>query len=121
MAEQRFASKTFALFGGLLIWGAHFMIVYSANALACTRGLAGVTILGAGLVPLFVLAATAAALGAAGYLLVTTLSWRGALRGERSQNGSAAFLRIATLTITLLSAIAIAWTALPAAIVQPCA
>ena len=58
MAEQRFTSKTFLLFSGLLIWAAHFMFVYSANAVACERGLQDVRVLGIGLIPLTVMVAT---------------------------------------------------------------
>lgn len=121
MAEQRLTAKTLYLFGGLLIWAAHFMFVYSANAIACSRGLEDIAILGAGLIPLTVALATIVALLAAGYVLVSTLAWQGPLRGEPHDDPSTAFLRQVTIVLTLLSIIAIVLSALPSFIVQPCA
>lgn len=120
MAEQRLTSKTFFLFGGLLIWATHFMLVYSANAVACARGLAGVTVLNAGLIPFTVTIATLLALLATGLLLYAALSWGGPLRGEAHDDPGSAFLRQVTVALTLLSMIAIVLSALPSLIVPPC-
>lgn len=120
MAERRFGSKMLLPFGGLLVWAAHFMFVYSANALACARGFADVMILRTGIVPLTVAAATLAALVGSGYLLTLALSWGGPLRGEDENDASAAFLRQVTVALTLLSIIAILFSALPSLIVPPC-
>lgn len=121
MAERRFTSKTLFLFAGLLIWAAHFMFVYSVNAVACARGLEDITILDAALVPLTVALATLAALGAAGYVLVAALAWKGPLAGEPHDDAASAFLRQVTIALTLLSIIAIVLSALPSFIVRPCA
>ena len=120
MAEQRFISKTFFLFGGLLIWATHFMFVYSATAVACARGLADITVLGVGLIPLTVILATVLALLATGWLLYAALTWGGPLRGEPRDPGNV-FVRQITLALTLLSMIAIVLSALPSLIVPPCA
>ncbi len=121
MADQRLGSKTFLLFGGLLIFAAHFMFVYSANAVACARGLEDVRILGAGLIPFTVMLATLLALAAAGYVLALAMGWRGPLRGEPHNDPTSAFLRQITIALTLLSMVAIIWIALPLFIVTPCA
>lgn len=121
MAERRFTAKTFFLFGGLLIWAAHFMFVYSANAVACARGLEDVTVMGAGLIPFTVAIATLAALLAAGNVLATALAWRGPLASEPHDDPATAFLRQVTVVLALLSMIAIVLSALPSLIVQPCA
>lgn len=121
MAEQRFTAKTLYLFGGLLIWAAHFMFVYSANAIACERGLEDVTIVGAGLIPLTIAIATVAALAAAGYVAAAAMSWRGPFTNEPHGDPTTSFLRQVTIVLTLLSMIAIVLSALPSFVVQPCA
>lgn len=120
MSERRFWSKAFLMFGGLLIWAAHFMFVYSANAVACARGFTHITVLGVGLVPFTLILATLLALLATGYLLYTALSWSGPLRGEANDDPASAFLRQITIVLTLIAMIAIVWNALPASIVTPC-
>lgn len=120
MAEQRFASKTFYLFGGLLIWAAHFMLVYSVNAVACVFGFAKVQVIGADLVPFTVILATLVALASAGYLLLSMMAWQGPLRGEARTDPSTIFLRQVTIALTLLAMIAILLSALPSLIVPPC-
>ena len=120
MAEQRFISKAFLLFGGLLIWAAHFMTVYSANAVACARGLAGIRIFGIGLVPITIILVTIIALAAAAYIVVSALSWQGPISGEPHGAPTTAFLRQMTVMVTLFSMIAIVLSAMPSLIVQPC-
>jgi len=121
MAEQRFGSKTFLIFGGLLIWAAHFMFVYSTNAVVCARNLDDITILGAELAPFIVMLATLAALAVACYVLYAAVAWGGPLRGESRNDPGSAFIRQITIVLTLLSIVAILWTALPSLIVSPCA
>lgn len=121
MAERRFGSKTFLLFGGLLIWAAHFMFVYSANAVACERGLQDMRILGAGLIPFTVAVATVIALAGGGYVLWLAFGWLGPLRGEPHDDPAGAFLRQISIVLTLLSMIAIVLSALPSLVVMPCA
>ncbi len=120
MAEQRLTSKTFLLFGALLIWAAHFMFVYSANAIACARGLQDIRVFGAGLIPLTVAVATLIALAAGCYLLWLASGWLGPLRGEPHDDPASAFLRQVSIALTLLSMIAITLTALPAFVVVSC-
>ena len=120
MSERRFGSKTFLLLGGLLIWAAHFMFVYAATSLACARGFAHITVLGAGLVPFTVMLATCLALLAAGWVLLTALSWGGPLRGEASTDAGSAFIQHLTIALALIAMIAIVWNALPALVVSPC-
>lgn len=120
MADRRLASKTFLLFGGLLIWAAHFMTVYSANAIACERGFADLRIWNAGVVPLTVMLVTIVALSAAAYLLLSALSWQGPLSGEARNDPGTAFLRQVAVALTLFSMVAIVLSALPSLIVPPC-
>lgn len=120
MAERRFTAKTFLLFGGLLIWAAHFMFVYSANAVACQRGLENVRILGIGLIPFTVVLATLVALAVAGYVLAMAMGWLGPLRGESQNDPSSTFLSQITVVLTLISMIAITQSALPSLVVSPC-
>lgn len=120
MAEQRFTSKTSLLFSGLLIWAAHFMFVYSANAVACERGLQDFQVLGIGLIPLTVMVATLAALAAVGYVLLIAIGWLGPLHGEAHDDPSSAFVRQITIVLSLISIVAITLSALPSLVVSPC-
>lgn len=120
MAERRFTSKALLLFGGPLIWAAHFMFVYTANAVACERGLENVSILGVGLIPVTVALATLVALAAAGYVLAMAIRWLGPLHGESYDDPSSAFLRQITIVLTLISMIAVTLSALPSLVVPPC-
>lgn len=120
VVEQRLTSKTFLLFGGLLIWAAHFMFVYSVNAVACARGLQDIRVFGAGLIPFTVTIATLIALAAAGRLLWVGSGWLGPLRGEPHHDPASAFLRQVSIALTLLSMVAICLTALPSFVVVPC-
>src|SRR3546814_6226724 len=58
---------------GRLIWAAHFLLIYGFAALACARGFADVRLLGAGVVPLIVGAATAVAILAVAAMLLLAL------------------------------------------------
>jgi hypothetical protein len=44
--QHRFASTTFLITGGLLVWMADFVFVYVFVAVACARGFADIVILG---------------------------------------------------------------------------
>lgn len=120
VAEQRLTSKAFLLFGGLLIWAAHFMLVYSVNAVVCARGLQDLRVLGAGLIPFTVAIATLVALAAASRLLWVGSGWLGPLRGEPHDDRASAFLRQVSIALALLSMVAIFLTALPSFVVVPC-
>jgi hypothetical protein len=115
MEETGFVRKSLFLLAGLLIWAAHFGVIYGFNGLACARRFAGVVVLGIGIVPLVVTAATLLGLAVTGGVLVA------ALRHDPSRASvSDAFLRQTTVAVAALSLVAIAWNGLPALIVPPC-
>ena len=60
-AETGFAHRLLLASAGLLVWGAHFLFVYVFTALACARAFADLRLIGIGIVPMAILAATAAA------------------------------------------------------------
>jgi hypothetical protein len=102
------------LFTGPVVWFAHFVALYGAEALICTPGLAkpGVmTWVAAGAT----LAALAALAAFAGLVL------RRPAREPADSQGGARFLRAATLLLALLSAIAVVWVTFPAAVLPVCA
>jgi hypothetical protein len=105
---------------GLLVWAAHFGVVYGANAVACERGLTGRTLLGQPLVPALVLGATAVALAA--LALVWLRAWRRLEHGLAGQEGEdePRFLLWLTAAVSLLSALAVLWQGLPVLFVRPC-
>jgi hypothetical protein len=101
------------LFVGPGVWFAHFTFLYGAETLLCLPPAAS---------PHAVLwlaaIATALALGTLGAF--ATMMWRRARTGGREPPAGVGFLRNATLLLTLLSALAVTWTALPVAMLRAC-
>lgn len=119
MAERRFIAKSLFMLAGLLIWAAHFTVMYAFNALACARGFAGSSVLGIGVVTLAAVLATAAAAAATAWMLFLAFRWEGPLSGE-SGDPAARTIRYAAVGLGGLGLVAILWSGLPALIVPPC-
>ena len=64
MAAATFTRTTLRMFSGVLIWAAHFTVIYGFTALACARGFADAKWLGLDVVTSAIVAATALAAGA---------------------------------------------------------
>ena len=114
-------SRMLGAVAGLLIWAAHFAVVYMANAVACERGLARVRLIGLPLIPLLVVAVTALALFG-----VAVIAWRawGQLGGGTARVGDSddpGFLSWFTLATAALAGLAIIWAGLPWLLVRACA
>jgi hypothetical protein len=120
MSDTDFIRKSMFMIGGLLIWGAHFAVVYIFNALACARRFAGLSYFGWGIVPLTVSVLTVVALLATALVLLLAYWRRGPARASRDEKPVNDFMRYTTITIAALSLVAIAWNGLPALIVPPC-
>lgn len=86
---------------GVLVWAAHFMLVYGWAALACARGYAALPPWVVGVLSL----AAAALCGA-----LALHFWRTRARFERALGGGLAALAL----------VAILWESLPLAMVPPC-
>lgn len=105
----------------MLVWAAHFLIVYGAQATACARGGAGATLFGQPLVPALVLGLTLLSL-----LVVAIIglrAWRRLRSGLSGQEGEdePQFTVWMAAAISLLAALAIVWEAAPVLILRPCA
>jgi hypothetical protein len=111
-------TRLFVMMAGLIAWAVQFTVIYGVTAVVCARGYAHFSLLGLGLVPFAIVAATAVALGATGWVLVAAL---GRHRGMTEANDPTdRFLTYATILISGLSLVTIAWQGLPAFIVPPC-
>ena len=108
-----FATLSALVLAGLLIWAAHFLVIYGVTGLACARRFADMRVLGFGIVEVTVAGATALALLAAGAVGLGALRY--ARRGE-----SVGFLGWLTATTALLAVVAIAWDGLPILFMPPC-
>jgi hypothetical protein len=105
----------------MIVWAAHFMLVYSAQATACARGAADMTLFGQPLVPALVLGLTAVSLLVVG--IIGLRAWRRLRTGLSGQEGEdkPQFTVWMTAAISLLAGLAILWEAAPALILRPCA
>jgi hypothetical protein len=120
MRRPGFTAKLTFLCGGLLIWAAHFLTIYGVNGVVCARGLDRFTVLGFGIVPAIVAAATGLAVIACCMIAVAALRGQGPGMGD--EVGSVrAFWRSGTACLAGFAVIAILWTGLPALLVAPCA
>lgn len=120
MGDTDFIRKSLFMIGGLLIWGAHFGLVYTFNALACARDFVGLEVFGIGIVPLTVVGTTIIALVATLLVLVLAFWQKGPAAASRDDRPVNDFMRYTTITIAGLSLVAIAWNGLPAFLIPPC-
>lgn len=111
MTASPFTRAFLLMFSGPLIWAGHLLAVYVLTALACARHFAHVDWLGTSVTQWGIAGLTLAALAALAVIL--------ARQDWRDRNG-AGFVGWMTLTLGLLSAISIAWQALPAYVVPTC-
>ena len=110
MAAQTFTRITLRMSSGVLIWAAHFAVIYGFAALACTRGFADVKWLGLGIVTAVVVASTLIAAGAVLAFLVPAI-----------RAGVDAFENAMTAGAGALALLAIVWEGfVPVFIVPAC-
>jgi hypothetical protein len=118
MARVRFASATLRMLSGLMIWAAHFLVIYYVfTALACARRFADLSWLGIGVVPWVIGAVTLAA--AAVTLVVILRAMRDAWLGT-SRNNISSFVPWMTTALGGLALMAILWETLPVLLVPTC-
>jgi len=118
MAGDRPVTRLLAMMSGLIIWTAQFTAIYGITAIACARGHGQATYFGIGIVPLAIAVATLLAFAACGLVLVWSL--RARRRGHTDPHPTDRFLQDATILISGLSLVAIAWQGLPALLVPSC-
>lgn len=118
MESTGFIRRSLFAVAGLLVWAFHFTTVYVLNALACARNFDQERLLGFGLVPLLVGLATVLAVGAVILILALALRRSAVMRDD--DDPAAGFLRHLTVSVCLLSIVAICWTGFPALFVTPC-
>jgi hypothetical protein len=110
MTTMPFARATTRMFGGVIIWAAHFTVIYGFTALACARAFASAAWLGLSVVQWAVGAATLLAALATVALIVP------AVRAARP-----GFENWLSASVSGLALIAIVWEGMPAVIVPACA
>jgi hypothetical protein len=106
--------------GGMIAWAVQFTVVYGATSTLCGRGWADATLLGIGVVPFTILAATITTFAATVILLIVSL------RAERQHcdrpvSATDTFLSEAGVLINGLSLVVILWHGVPAFILPSCA
>jgi hypothetical protein len=114
MDTRRFSTCFGSMMLGLIIWAAFFLFIYVFQAVACAKGWADKTIMGQGVVPLAVGAATVVALAAVLFQIVRELSF------PAGQDQTTRFIRRTTVLFAWLAGVAILWSALPAVVLTSC-
>ncbi|MEN8260236.1 MAG: hypothetical protein ABFS02_06570 [Pseudomonadota bacterium] len=116
--DSRFVHITVRMLSGLMIWGAHLLVIYSFTALACARRFWQLNWLGIGVVPWVIGAATLVAVAVISIITAQSIRF---LRESDSRENASRFLHWMTAAIGLLSLLAIVWNALPVLMVPICA
>lgn len=119
LARSSRYSSLFAL-SGMLIWAAHFGLIYGLTSLACARGFAETRVFGVTVVSLSIGVVTViAALG------TLTVIWQALRRRAVTASGNGlslpAFTAVMAALIAGLALVAILWEALPVLMLPPCA
>jgi hypothetical protein len=114
MCVRRFSTYFGYMILGLIVWTAFFVFIYGFQAVACAKGWADITALDQNIVSVGIGVATLAAVA----ILVAQISRE--LLTSRGSNQEQRFARSTTLLFAWLSAVAILWSALPAAILSSC-
>lgn len=96
MQARPFARTTLRMFAGVLVWAAHFTVIYSFTGIACARGFGQAQWLGVGVTTWAIGAASAVAVAA--ILLVLVPAARRA-RGSFEDWMTAAMAALALLAI----------------------
>jgi hypothetical protein len=120
MLRSSFVARLAFLFGGLLVWAAHFLSVYAVNGIACARGLDRIAVAGLGLVPVIVVAATLVAVASCGAILALALLGRGPGISDGAPSVRE-FWRFGAAVLAGFAVVAILWAGLPALMIPPCA
>jgi hypothetical protein len=104
----------------MIVWAVHFLVVYGVQATICVRLGADRTPWGQPLVPASVIGLTAVALVVVA--VIGFRAWRRLRSGMSGQEGEdqAQFTVWMTVSIALLSALAILWEAVPVLLLPPC-
>ncbi len=120
MNDTDLIRKSLFMVGGLIVWAVQFTVIYGFNAIACARRFHEVDILGMGVVPLVVTAATVVAVLVTAAILLAAYRRIGPARDARDDKPVNDFMRYTTITIAALSLVAIVWNGVPALIVPSC-
>ncbi|HYE35798.1 hypothetical protein [Methylocaldum sp.] len=116
-AALHFVTNTLRMLSGVLIWGAHFGVVYIFTALACARRFQDLSWLGIDIVSWTVAIATVMAI--AGILVILLPAWRN-LYHRSPQPATPAFIDWMTVAFGGLALLAIVLEALPVMLVPIC-
>jgi hypothetical protein len=117
--DADFTWTTVRLTANLLIWAAHFGVIYAGSALVCARGGLDASLLGVGVLTWIIGLATLAAL--AGVLWVGAAAIREIRCGRHPHGSTPWFLNWVSAGLGGLAVVAIVWEAVPLFIVPPCA
>jgi hypothetical protein len=114
--QHRFTPTTLLITGGLLLWVAVFVFLYTFAAVACARRFAHIDIIGLPLIPSVSIAVCA--LGATINLYLVRRGWRD--HRQTSLDEHSRFLGFVTLATSALGLVALLMLALPPLLIEAC-
>ncbi len=120
MPAAVFTRTFFYMLGGLIIWGARFLAVYSFTAIACSRGWSEESFAGVGVVPLAVGLLTFTAVLGCGALLAWAYARLRVTFPDPDAEENTRFVHYIAATVAALSLLAVVWETLPVFVVPVC-
>jgi hypothetical protein len=108
----------FRLFGGLVVWALHFLVLYVYQAVACARGLGAVELAGMPAIRVMAVAATFVALALTGLLLLA--SREAAHAREPARPATARFESWMAPATSALAGLGILYNMIPALMLPLC-
>jgi len=118
LARSPARGSIFAL-SGMLVWAAHFTIIYGLTSLACARGFAETEFLGVAVIRLGI--GTATLIAGLAALAVIGQALRHRRARQVGDDSLPAFAAVMAILIAGLALVAILWEALPVLMLPPCA
>lgn len=120
MREQTFFTPLLVTVSGLLIWAAHFTLLYAINALSCERVWMHRQVLGMDLAMLLMIAVTLAVVLALVVIGALAALGRTPDLPEAANRRTSQFLRKLTVTVSALSLVAVVYQTAAIFVVPAC-
>jgi hypothetical protein len=118
-SDSRPMGDLFVCFLGPTVWAAHFLVMYAAETLVCSRTVAAAHNLHFLMIAMIATAIAVASL--TGLIVRQTVRRVASGRANLASDPASSFLRETSLVLAILAMLGVLWVALPATLVPGCA